>query len=95
MDLYPKVQTNRLFNFNMLYDVNVILNKFSYRKCLSFGVYKYLIYRFHIAAQFVFWYFAELQKYSFGFVVICIETHGSVTHKENVLFKFMKTFMES
>ena len=34
MDLYPKVQTNRLLNFNMLYNVNVRLNKLLYRKCL-------------------------------------------------------------
>ena len=35
------------------YNVNVILNKFLCWKCLLFGVYKYLIYRFYIAAQFV------------------------------------------
>ena len=49
-------------NFNMLYNVNVTLNKFLCEKCLLFGVYKYLIYRICIAAQFVTCYFAKLQK---------------------------------
>ena len=40
-------------SFNMLYNANVILNKLLYRKCLLFGVCKYLIYSFYIAAQFV------------------------------------------
>ena len=66
----------------MLYNTNVILNKFLYRKWLLFGVYKYLIYRFYIAAQFVTWYFKKLQKYSLAFVVIFIETYRSVTQKE-------------
>ena len=49
-------------NFNMLHNANVILNKFLYRKCLLFEVNKYLISKFYIAAQFVTWYFAKLQK---------------------------------
>ena len=65
----------------MLYDVHVILLKFLHRKCLLFGVYKYLIYRLYIAAQFVIWYFAKLQKYSLGFIVIWIETYESVTQQ--------------
>ena len=36
------------------------LNKFLCRKCLLFGVYKYLVYRFYLAGQFVPWYFAKL-----------------------------------
>ena len=52
MDLYPKVETKAL-NLDMLYNANVILEKVLYRKCLLFGVYKHLIYRFYIAAQFI------------------------------------------
>ena len=66
----------------MLYNATVILNKFLYGMCLLFEVYKYLIYRFYIAAQFVTWYFVKLQKLRVGFVVICIETYRSVTQKE-------------
>ena len=74
----------------MLYNVNVILNNFLYRKCLLLGIYKYLIYRFYIAAQFVIWYFVELQKLSLGFVVICIETYESVTQKEMFCLNLLK-----
>ena len=61
--------------------MNVILNKFLYRKCLLFGVYKYLIYRLYLAGQLVPLYFAKFQKKSLHFVVICIETYRSVKQK--------------
>ena len=48
-------------NFNMLYNANVILDNFLCRKYLLFGVCKYLIYRFYMAAQFFTRYFAQLQ----------------------------------
>ena len=67
-------------NFNMLYNGNFTLYIFLYKKCLLFGVYKYLIYRFYISGEFVPWYFAKVQK--LGFAVICIETYRSVTQKE-------------
>ena len=57
-----KSPNKQALNFNLLYNANVILTKFLYRNCLLFGVYKYLIYRYYIAAQFVLWYFAKLQK---------------------------------
>ena len=46
----------------MLYNANVILNKFLYRKYLLFEEYKYLTYRFYFVGQFVRWYFAKLKK---------------------------------
>ena len=46
----------------MLYNANVILNEFLYRKCLLFGEYKYLIYIFYIAEKLVTRYFAKLEK---------------------------------
>ena len=49
-----------------------------YRKCLFFGVYRCLIYRFYLAGQFVPLYFAKLQKRRLGFVFICIKTYRSV-----------------
>ena len=81
-------------NFNMLYNANVILNKFLYRMCLLFGVYKYLIYRFYTAAQFVTWYFAKLQKQEVLLLSVLKPKPVSDT-KRNILFKLMKTFMES
>ena len=41
-----KSPNKQALNFNMLCNANVTLNKFLYRECLLFGVYKYLIYRF-------------------------------------------------
>ena len=46
----------------MLYNANVILNKFLYGKYLLFEEYKYLIYRLYFVGQFVPWYFAKLKK---------------------------------
>ena len=82
MDLFPKFQTNRALNFNMLYNTNVILNIFLYRKCLLFRIYKYLIYRFYLAGKLVACYFAKFQKSSLGFFVIFVETYRLITHKK-------------
>ena len=62
--------------------MNVILIKFLYRKCLLFGVYKYLKYNLYFAGQLVPLYFAKFQKKSLGLLEICIETYRSVTQKE-------------
>ena len=60
---YPRIQTKKGSVFKAVEshgslskrqnkcNANVILNKFSYRKCLLFAVYKYLICRFYIARQ--------------------------------------------
>ena len=74
----------------MLYHVNVILNKYLYRTYLLFRVYKYLLYRFSLAGQFLPWYFAKLQKQSLDFVVICIKTYRSMTQKEKCCLNLLK-----
>ena len=66
----------------MLYNGNVTLNIFLYKKRLLLGVYKYLLYKFYIAGEFVPWFFAKLQRLSLGFAFICIETYRSETQKE-------------
>ena len=60
---YPRIQTKKGSVFKAVEshgslskrqnkcNANVTLNKFSYRKCLLFAVYKYLISRFYIARQ--------------------------------------------
>ena len=49
LDVKSKCPNEWTLNFSMLYNVNLTLYKFLYRKCL-FDVQKHLIYRFYCTA---------------------------------------------
>ena len=69
-------------NFNMLYNVNVIVYKLLYRKKLLFELYKHLLSRFYLNGQFVPRNFEKFGKQSLGFLVMRIGTCISLTQKE-------------
>ena len=66
----------------MLYNGNVTLNIFLYKKRLLLGVYKYLLYKFYIAGEFVPWFFAKLQKLSLGLLLSVLKPIGQWHKKE-------------
>ena len=78
MGFKPNFQTDSLLIL-MLYDVNVILYIFLYKKRLLVEVYKHLIYRFYLTGQCLPWNFAKFWKQSLGFIVMSTASFMSLT----------------
>ena len=81
MDLQSRYTNKHILNFNMLYNVNVILYKLLCGKQLLVEEYKHLIYRFYLTEEFVHWNFGKFWKQSLSFVVMRTGTCMSVTQK--------------